>query len=172
MGRAKSGELKHPATPATMVLDKAKVPWMPHMYEHDPRSASYGLEAATALGIDPDRVFKTLVVTVEGKQGIAVIPASHTLNLKSAAVALAEVGAPKARTVELADERTAQAVTGYVIGGISPLGTKRELPTVLDRSSLDHDTILVSGGRRGFSVELVSSDLCRLVGAITADLTR
>lgn len=172
MSSSKPDDLRFPTTPATVVLDAAKVSWTPHVYEHDPRSSSYGLEAATALGINPDRVFKTLVVTTGGKQGIAVIPASHSLNLKSAAAALAKVGAPKSRTVEMADERVAQTTTGYVLGGISPLGTKRNLPTVVDESATNYDTILVSGGRRGFSVEIAAADLCQLTGAETAKLTR
>lgn len=167
-----SSKQHHPATPATQALDKAGVSWTAHLYDHDPRSHSFGLEAAEVLRFAPERTFKTLVVTSNGKQGIAVIPASSSLNLKKAASSLAEAGLAGARSVEMAEERVAQSATGYVVGGISPLGTKRNLPTVLDSSADQFETILVSGGRRGFSVEVRPQDLVRLTNAVVGSVTR
>lgn len=162
----------HPSTAATQTLQRRGIIWTAHTYAHDPRSPSYGIEAAQALSIDPERVFKTLVVTVAGKPGLAIIPVSRSLNLKSAAAALARAGAPKSRSAEMADERLAQSVTGYVVGGISPIGTKRPLPCVLDQSASALDTLLVSGGRRGFDIELSPDDLCALTRAVLAQVTR
>ena len=162
----------HPTTQATLALDGAKIAWTPHTYKHDPRASSYGMEAATALGIDPARVFKTLVVTVGGKPGLAIIPVSESLNLKAAAAALVGAGAPKARAAEMADERVAQAATGYVLGGISPIGTKRALLAAMDASAMEWPTVLVSGGRRGFDIELAPGDLRDLLRAAVGELTR
>ena len=165
-GKTKS---KHgPGTPATAALDAAGVPYTAHPYEHDPSSASYGLEAAHALGVEPERVFKTLVVDiggeVAGKLCVAVVPVSGTLDLKAAAAAF---GAKKAA---MADPAGAERRTGYVLGGISPLGQRQASPTAIDASALDHATILVSGGRRGFDIELAPADLVRLTRASVARL--
>lgn len=162
----------HPTTQATLALDAAGIAWTPHTYTHDARAESYGLEAAAALDIPAERLFKTLIVTLDGKPGVAIIPVEESLNLKSAAKALAGAGAPKVKTAEMATEQLAQRATGYVVGGISPLGMKRALPTALDISAKDHDTILVSGGRRGFSVEVRPGDIVRITGAAFAPLTR
>jgi len=154
---------KHAAgTPATKVLVAAGVPHTLHSYEHDPSVANYGLEAATELGIDPARVFKTLLVSVEGSLAVAVVPVSGSLDLKKCAAALG------AKRAAMADPKDAERRTGYVLGGISPLGQRQASPTVIDRSALDFPTILVSGGRRGLDIELAPADLLRLTGARSA----
>ncbi|BCW47843.1 Cys-tRNA(Pro) deacylase [Arthrobacter sp. StoSoilB13] len=151
-------------TPATAALAAAGVPFVLHPYSHDPSAASYGLEAAEVLGIDPKRVFKTLMVEVEGKLAVGIVPVSGTLDLKSVAAAL---GSKKAA---MADPKAAERRTGYVLGGISPLGQRQPSPTVLDDSALSFDTILVSGGRRGLDIELAPGDLVRLTKAVTAPI--
>ncbi|MFJ6454059.1 Cys-tRNA(Pro) deacylase [Paenarthrobacter sp. NPDC091669] len=149
-------------TPATAALAAAGVPFVLHPYAHDPAAASYGMEAAEVLGIEPERVFKTLVVEVEGRLAVAVVPVSGNLDLKSIAAAL---GAKKAA---MADPQAAERRTGYVLGGISPLGQRQPSPTVLDESALGFDAILVSGGRRGLDIELAPADLIRLTKAAVA----
>lgn len=153
-----------PGTPATAALDAAGVPYTAHPYEHDPSASSYGLEAADVLGIAPERVFKTLMVDVAGKLCVAVVPVSGSLDLKAAAAAF---GAKKA---SMADPVAAERRTGYVLGGISPLGQRQVSPTAIDESALDHETILVSGGRRGFDIELAPADLVRLTSASVVQL--
>ncbi len=135
---------------------------MLHPYTHDPAAPSYGTEAAQALGMDPARVFKTLMVDVEGRLAVGIVPVSGTLDLKAIAAAL---GAKKAA---MADPAAAQRRTGYVLGGISPLGQRLPSPTVLDSSALALATVLVSGGRRGLDIELAPADLIRLTSAVTA----
>lgn len=152
-------------TPATAALTAAGVPFVLHPYTHDPSAASYGAEAAEALGIDPSRVFKTLMVEVEGKLAVGIVPVSGTLDLKAFAAAM---GAKKA---SMADPAAAQRRTGYVLGGISPLGQRQPSPTVLDASALTLDTLLVSGGKRGLDIELAPADLIRLTGAVTAPIS-
>ncbi|WP_347110800.1 Cys-tRNA(Pro) deacylase [Paenarthrobacter sp. S56] len=149
-------------TPATAVLAAAGVPFVAHPYAHDPSATSYGMEAAEVLGIDPARVFKTLMVEVEGKLAVGIVPVSGTLDLKAVATAL---GAKKAA---MADPKAAERRTGYVLGGISPLGQRQPSPTVLDETAFGFETILVSGGRRGLDIELSPSDLVRLTQAVTA----
>lgn len=149
-------------TPATAALAAAGVPFVLHPYEHDPGAESYGAEAAEVLGIDPARVFKTLMVDVEGKLAVGIVPVSGTLDLKALAAVL---GAKKAK---MADPAAAQRRTGYVLGGISPLGQRLPSPTVLDSSALAFDTVLVSGGKRGLDIEVAPADLVRLTNAITA----
>ncbi|BCW44594.1 Cys-tRNA(Pro) deacylase [Arthrobacter sp. StoSoilB5] len=151
-------------TPATAALAAAGVPFVLHPYTHDPSAASYGVEAAEALGVDPARVFKTLMVEVEGKLAVGIVPVSGNLDLKSVAAAL---GSKKAA---MADPKAAERRTGYVLGGISPLGQRQPSPTVLDESALSFDTILVSGGRRGLDIELAPRDLLRLTKAVTAPI--
>jgi len=132
-------------------------------YPHDPRAAGgYGREAADALGVDPATVFKTLVSDVEGRLVVAVLPVISRLDLKAVAAA---VGVKRAT---MADPALAQRTTGYVLGGISPLGQRKRLATVLDASAHGHDRILVSAGRRGLELELAPADLIRLTGAVTA----
>lgn len=152
-------------TPATAVLTAAGVPFVLHPYTHDPAVASYGAEAAEALGIDPGRVFKTLMVEVEGRLAVGVVPVSGSLDLKAFAAAL---GAKKAA---MADPAAAQRRTGYVLGGISPLGQRLPSPTVLDTSALELETLLVSGGKRGLDIELAPADLMRLTAAVTAPIS-
>ncbi|PXY21437.1 Cys-tRNA(Pro) deacylase [Prauserella muralis] len=151
-------------TPATALLTRNKVEHTLHTYEHDPRHESYGLEAAEALGVEPERVFKTLVAEVDGKLTVGVVPVTGQLDLKALAAA---AGGKKAK---LADTAAAQRATGYVLGGISPLGQRSRLPLVLDVSAEDFGTILCSGGRRGLEIELAPADLVRLTGAIVAPI--
>lgn len=151
-------------TPATALLDARKVSYRLHSYPHQAGQA-YGPEAAAALGLDPERVFKTLVAEVDGTLTVGVLPVTGTLDLKALAAA---VGGKRARMAEIRD---AERVTGYVAGGISPLGQKRRLPVVLDRSATGFDTVFCSGGRRGLEVELAPDDLVRLTGATLAAIT-
>jgi len=153
-------------TPATVALTRAGAAFQTHAYDHDPRAASYGLEAAEALGVEPARVFKTLLANVDGRLVVGVVPVTGQLDLKALASA---VGGKKA---EMADPVVAERTTGYVVGGISPIGQKRALPTVVDASALTHGTVLVSGGRRGLDLELTPADLVRITGAITAQIGR
>lgn len=157
---------RSPATQATLALGRAGVGFTPHPYEHDPRATSYGLEAAQVLGVDPARVLKTLMAEVDGRLAVAVVPVAGQLDLKALARAL---GASRAA---MADPAAAERATGYVVGGISPIGQKRPHPTVVDVSALEHPTVLVSGGRRGFDVELAPTDLVSVTGATTAPIAR
>ncbi|MGX1161433.1 Cys-tRNA(Pro)/Cys-tRNA(Cys) deacylase [Arthrobacter sp. SLBN-100] len=161
MGRKNTSQ----GTPATAVLAAAGVPFVLHPYDHDPSAASYGAEAAQVLGIEPSRVFKTLMVDVEGKLAVGIVPVSGTLDLKAVAAAL---GAKKAA---MADPADAQRRTGYVLGGISPLGQRLPSPTVLDQSAMALETLLVSGGKRGLDIELAPADLIRLTDAVTAPIS-
>ncbi|WP_345268317.1 Cys-tRNA(Pro) deacylase [Nocardioides nanhaiensis] len=155
------------ATPATRVLAAAGVAFTVRPYEHDPRSQqSYGLEAATALGVDPARVFKTLLTRVDGDLTVGVVPVTGQLDLKALARA---VGGSRAEMAPVAD---AERATGYVVGGISPLGQRRQLPTVVDAAAAEHATILVSAGRRGLDLELAPEDLVRLCAAVVAPVSR
>ena len=153
-------------TPATTVLTQAGVEFWSHPYTHDPSASSYGLEAADALGVEPGRVFKTLVVEVDGALCVGIVAVDRSLDLKAMAAA---VGGKRAT---MADRSAAERATGYVLGGISPLGQRRRLPTVLDRSAYEHRRVLVSGGRRGLDVELSTEDLATLTDATTADISR
>jgi Cys-tRNA(Pro)/Cys-tRNA(Cys) deacylase len=162
MARKRSGG----GTPATTALDRAGVPFTVHTYDHDPRAAAFGLEAAASLGVDPARVFKTLLATLDGTLVVGIVPVSGRLDLKALARAL---GGSKAVMADVVD---AERATGYVAGGISPLGQKRRLGTVLDASALDHPTIYVSGGRRGLDLEIDPADLVAVTGAITDRIGR
>ena len=153
-------------TPATAALNAAGIAFEVRAYEHDPRAASYGTEAAEALGVDPARVFKTLLASLDSRLVVGIVPVTGHLDLKALARAL---GGSKAVMAEVA---AAERATGYVAGGISPVGQKRPHPTVLDASALEHDTILVSGGRRGLDVELAPRDLVAVTGAVTATIGR
>lgn len=137
-------------------------------YRHDPRSDSFGDEAVSELagagGLSPEQIFKTLVVALPRGLGVAVLPVPSKLSLKAAAAAL---GAPKAT---MADPAAAQRSSGYVVGGISPLGQRKALPTVVDSSALNWDRILCSAGKRGWDVSLDPRDLVRLTNAVTADI--
>lgn len=155
------------ATPAVRVLEKARVAHTLHPYDPEhPADQGHGEAAVAALGADPRRVFKTLVARVDGTLTVAVVPVSGTLDLKALAAA---AGGRKAAMAEPAD---AERTTGYVLGGISPLGQKRALPTVVDESALGYPTVLVSAGKRGLQVELPPADLVRLTRARTASIGR
>ena len=153
-------------TPATVALTRAGVAFTLHEYAHDPRAESYGLEAAEALGLDPGVVFKTLMASADGRLVVGIVPVSGQLDLKALARAL---GASKAVLAEVA---AAERATGYVAGGISPIGQKRVHPTVLDQSALGFATVYVSGGRRGLDVGIAPVDLVRVTGGIVAPIGR
>lgn len=147
-------------TPAIKTAKKTKIPFTIHEYEHDPAAEAYGIEAAQKLGVDPARVYKTLVLTDGGKDlYVAVIPVTMHLDLKKLAKA---VGVKK---TAMADVKVVEHVTGYVVGGVSPLGQKKRLKTVIDASAEAFETIFVSGGRRGLDIELSPQDLAALTGA-------
>jgi Cys-tRNA(Pro)/Cys-tRNA(Cys) deacylase len=148
-----------------VALDRAGVDYTLHSYAHDRRAGSYGEEAAALLGVDPRRLFKTLIAAVDSRLVCAVVPVASRLDLKAL---VASVGG---RRVELADPAKAQRATGYVLGGISPLGQKSPIPVVVDSSASDFDTVFVSAGKRGLQVELAPAELIRLSGASTASIT-
>lgn len=153
-------------TPAATALRELGVAFALHPYDHDPAAASYGLEAAQALGVPPEQVFKTLLV--EGETGLAVglVPVDRTLDLKAVAAALG------LKKVAMARPEVAERVTGYVVGGISPVGQRRRLRTVVDASALGFERVYVSGGRRGLEVSLAPVDLLAATGAQSADIAR
>jgi Cys-tRNA(Pro)/Cys-tRNA(Cys) deacylase len=153
-------------TPATVALTRAGIAFTTHAYEHDPAAASYGMEAAQVLGLPPEQVFKTLLADVDGALVVGIVPVARKLDLKALASA---VGGKKAA---MADPAVAERTTGYVVGGISPLGQKKALRTVLDDSALAHPTVYVSGGKRGFDLGLAPADLVSLTRAITAPIAR
>ncbi|NYG57956.1 Cys-tRNA(Pro)/Cys-tRNA(Cys) deacylase [Nocardioides daedukensis] len=153
-------------TPATVALGAAGVEFTAHPYEHDPRAASYGLEAAELLGLEPAQVFKTLLADTGAQLVVGIVPVTGQLDLKALARA---VGASRCT---MADPAAAQRATGYVVGGISPVGQKKTHPTVLDASALEHSVVYVSGGRRGLDLGLAPADLVRVTGAITARIGR
>ncbi|WP_342666250.1 Cys-tRNA(Pro) deacylase [Pseudonocardia spinosispora] len=151
-------------TPATALLDAKRVRYEVHSYPHRAGEA-YGPEAARALGLDPARVFKTLVAEVDGTLTVGVLPVTDTLDLKALASAV------KGKRAKMAEVTAAERATGYVAGGISPLGQKRRLPVVVDASAERFDTVFCSGGRRGLEVELAPADLVALTGATVATIT-
>jgi Cys-tRNA(Pro)/Cys-tRNA(Cys) deacylase len=148
-------------TPATRAAKAAGITYTLHEYDHDPRAASSAGEAAEVLGLDPRRVFKTLVVSVGDDLAVAVVPAAGQLDLKA-------IG----KRAAMADTPRAEKVTGYVAGGISPLGQRKRLPTFVDESATGHDTVFVSAGRRGLEIELAPADLVALTGADVRALAR
>jgi len=160
-------------TRAVELVRRAGVPHVLHEYtlpertgrERDGRP-SYGLDTAAVLGVDPERLFKTLVVTLDGEPAVAIVPVAHELDLGALATALG------GRRAEMADPTEAERLTGYQVGGISPLGMRRTLPTVLDETAVLFDTILFSAGRRGLQLELAPDDLVRLTGARLAAIGR
>jgi Cys-tRNA(Pro)/Cys-tRNA(Cys) deacylase len=149
------------ATPAIAAAQRAGVAFTVHEYVHDPRAASYGEEAADALGLDPERVFKTLVVDVDGELTVALVPVNAQLDLRALG-----------KRVAMADMKLAERTTGYVAGGISPLGQRKALPTVIDETAELFDTIHVSAGRRGLEIELAPGDLAALTRARFAAIAR
>jgi Cys-tRNA(Pro)/Cys-tRNA(Cys) deacylase len=148
-------------TPATTAARKAGVAHTVHEYEHDPGASSYGLEAAEALGLDPARVFKTLVADLDGTLTVCIVSVTGELDLRSLG-----------KRARMADTAKAERTTGYVVGGISPLGQRRALPTLVDESALEHETVFVSAGRRGLEIELAPGDLVALTNAEVRALRR
>jgi Cys-tRNA(Pro)/Cys-tRNA(Cys) deacylase len=153
-------------TPATLALTRAGITFTLHEYAHDPRATSYGSEAAEALGLDPDRVFKTLLAEVDGNLVVAVVPVGGWLDLKALARAFG------GRKAAMADPKDAERSTGYVVGGIAPVGQRRRLPTVVDESAAAYDVVYVSAGRRGLDLGIAPADLVAVTGAITAGVSR
>lgn len=153
-------------TPATVALTRAGVAFTEHAYDHDPAAASFGREAADLLGLPPEQVFKTLLVAVDGELVVAVVPVSGHLDLKAVAAAMG------GKRAAMADPGAAERATGYVVGGISPVGQRRAHPAVLDRTALTFHTVYVSGGRRGLDLGLSPADLVRVTGAVVADIRR
>ena len=152
-------------TPGILAAQRARVAFTVHEYEHDPAAESYGNEAVEKTGANPDQVFKTLVVSLDGKNlAVAVVPVSAMLSLKLIARA---AGAKKAA---MADKQLVQRTTGYVLGGVSPLGQKKRLKTFIDDSARNFATLFVSAGKRGLEIELAPEDLARLTGATFAPL--
>jgi Cys-tRNA(Pro)/Cys-tRNA(Cys) deacylase len=147
-------------TPATRAARSAGVEFTVHEYRHDARAESYALEAAEALGLDPERVYKTLVVAAGDRFVVCIVPAAEQLDLRSLG-----------KKVQLAPTARAESVTGYVAGGISPLGQRKRLDTLVDESALGHATVFVSAGRRGLEIELAPADLVELTGATVRQLT-
>lgn len=161
MGRSTSA-----GTPATIALTRAEVPFTLHAYEHDPSAPSYGLEAAQILDLPPDQVLKTLLVDTGAGLAVGIVPVAAHLDLKAMALAVGT------KWVAMADAAVAERVTGYVVGGISPIGQRRRLPTVVDASARTYGTVYVSGGRRGLDVGLAPADLLTLTGGDYAAIAR
>lgn len=154
-------------TPAVQAVRRAKMIHTLHAYTHDPRAASYGLEAAEKLGVPEAQVFKTLVVLLDGRQlAVGVVPVRDRLDMKAMAKALS------AKKAEMAAAGDVERATGYVLGGVSPLGQKKRLPTAIDRSALDYPLIYVSAGRRGLDISLSPEDLGRLTAAVFTDIVQ
>ena len=149
-------------TPALTLAERAGIDFRVHEYEHDPASESYGLEAAERLGVDAARVFKTLVADRDGSLAVAIVPVTAQLDLKALG----------GKRTAMADGKSVERTTGYVLGGVSPLGQRKQLPTTLDASALEHETIYVSAGRRGLEIELDPHDLVRLTGADVRAIAR
>ena len=154
-------------TPAINTAKKARITFTVHEYEHDPSETSYGLEAANKLGINAERVFKTLVVNTGGKElAIGIVPVSSKLNMKRVAKAMG------VKKVNMAEATDVERSTGYVLGGVSPLGQKKILKTVVDSSALEYSTVFISAGRRGLEIELDPRDLQSLTNAVIADISQ
>src|SRR4051794_5255938 len=150
-----------PGTPPPTPARKAGIEFSVHEYEHDPGASSYGMEAAAALGLDPARVFKTLVADLDGALTVCIVPVDAELDLRSLG-----------KRARMADTAKAERTTGYVAGGISPLGQRRALPTLVDDSALEHESVFVSAGRRGLEIELRPQDLVALTKADVRALRR
>jgi Cys-tRNA(Pro)/Cys-tRNA(Cys) deacylase len=164
---------RHPATvarvatgtPATALLSRRRIAYTLHPYDHDPRAQAYGQEAAAALGVDPARIFKTLIARVDGKLACAVVPVSTRLDLKRFAASLG------GKRAELGEPAAAARATGYVVGGISPIAHKSRLPVVVDQSVESFPTVYVSAGKRGLQVQLAPADLVAVTDATLAPIS-
>ncbi|PLY07667.1 MAG: Cys-tRNA(Pro) deacylase [Arcobacter sp.] len=153
-------------TPAINLLKKNKCDFKMHKYDHDPACTNYGLEAAQKLGFDENRVYKTLLVELNPKElAVGIIPVNCSMSLKNISSAL------KVKNAKMADKNEAQKVTGYLLGGISPLGQKKRLRTVIDESAFDFETIYVSGGKRGLDIEVKADDIKKLLSASSYNIT-
>jgi len=152
-------------TPATIILDGAGVQYTSHKYEHDARNDDYGAESSRALGVPPERIFKTLIIMNEKEYAVALVPVSDQASMKRIAQVLGS------KKCQLTDTRIAEKLTGYVVGGISPLGQKTRQRTLMDQSALAWETVFVSGGRRGLSLELSPRDLIQLTNSVVAPIT-
>ena len=154
-------------TPAITLLIKHKIVHQVHEYQHDPTSDSFGMEAAEKLAIDSRRIFKTLVLELDSTQlAVGIVPVEHMISPKLLAKR------HHAKKAKMADKDRVSTVTGYVMGGVSPLGQKKKLPTTIDQTATDYDTIFVSGGRRGLDIEISPCDLAALCGAEFADIVQ
>ena len=151
-------------TPAILELEAADIAFTVHEYQRGESLHDFGAEAAEKLGLDPDQVFKTLLVTADGGQAVAIVPVSGKLALKAVGKAIG------AKRVEMCDPTVAERITGYVRGGISPFGQKKRLPTVIDEMALAFDRIYVSGGKRGLDIGVAPGDLVALLDATVADI--
>jgi len=156
-------------TPAIEALKKANIQFTLHEYSHDPQAASYGEEAANCLDVEAQRVFKTLLVSGNSNDNskdlaVSIVPVTHQLDLKAVAKAI------KVKKTSMADASAAQKATGYILGGISPLGQKKRLPFTIDSSAVDYETIFISGGKRGLEIEIAPEDLIALCNAKISDI--
>ncbi|TAJ47825.1 MAG: Cys-tRNA(Pro) deacylase [Herbiconiux sp.] len=165
-GRASGSGASGPSTAATVALERAGISYTPHVYVHDAASSDFGAEAARELGVDPSRVFKTLMIDTDQGLGIGIVAVRDQLDVKALA---GELGAKKAA---MADKAVAERKSGYVVGGISPVGQKTRLPTVVDETAFGFDTIFVSGGRRGFDIEIAPDDLLAATAGRRASIRR
>ncbi len=165
-GRAQGSATSGPTTAATQALERAGIAFTPHSYVHDAAASDFGAEAARELGVDPARVFKTLMIDTDQGLGVGIVSVRDQLDVKALA---AELGAKRGA---MADKAVAERKSGYVVGGISPVGQKTRLPTVLDETAFSFDTIFVSGGRRGFDIEIAPDDLLAATGGRRASIRR